>query len=100
MITNKNLIINNLVIKVKQGNKEAGNELIVLFNPLIYKISSRIHYRYGQIFPTEEIIRQARLALVYLTYEKYTPDGKAKYNYFIKQHLHAYLINIYRPIWS
>lgn len=70
-----------------------------MFNPLICKISEQIYVRYGKLFPLEEIIRQSRCALVYLTVICYTPGGKAHYPYFIKKKLHAHLVQLYRPIY-
>lgn len=88
-----------LAIRAKNGEQEATNRLLELFNPLICKISEQIYVRYGKLFPLEEIIRQSRCILVYLTVVHYDPNGKAHYPYFIKKILHAHLVQLYRPMY-
>jgi hypothetical protein len=92
--------IEQLAKAAKNGNKNATSELVVLFTPLIYKISKQIYLRYGRMFPMIEIIRQAKCFLVYLTISIYKPDGKAHYPHFIKKSLHAQLVQLYRPMFT
>lgn len=99
-INQKQKYIEQLAIKTKNGDRDATEELISLFTPLIYKISEQIHYRYGCIFPLDEIVRQGKCCLVHLTVSYYQPSGKAHYPYFIKKQLHAELVKLYRPIYT
>ena len=99
-ISQKLAHIEELAIKAKNGDKQATEELVQAFTPLIYKISEQIHFRYGGIFPLDEIIRQGRCCLVHLTVSYYQPSGKAHYPYFIKKQLHAELVKLYRPIYT
>ena len=92
-------MIEDLARRTKDGDREATSKLLKLFNPLIYKISEQIYVRYGRIFPLDEIARQSKCALVYLTITEYQLGGKAHYPYFIKKKLHAHLVQLYRPIY-
>ena len=100
MMITKSEIIENLIKEIKNGDRKATEELLRLFNPLICKTSEQIYVRYGKIFPLDEVIRQGRCALVYLTVIEYQIGGKAHYPYFIKKKLHAYLVQLYRPIFT
>lgn len=93
-------LIETLVLRAKKNDREAIKQLLKLFNPLICKLSQQIYIRYGKIFPIENIIRQSRCALVFLTVIHYIPKGKARYPYFIKKALHAHLVQLYRPIYT
>lgn len=92
--------IEQLAIRSKNGDQQAIKELLELFNPLIYKTSGTIHSRYGDMFPTEEVAKQAKSVFILLLLSHYTPGGKAQFPYFIKQSLHAELVKIYRPIFT
>ena len=92
--------IEQLAIKAKSGDRCAIDLLLQEFAPLIYKTSKRIQVRYGLIFPIDDIIRQGRHAFIQLTIMTYQPGGKAHYPYFIQKHLHASLVQFYRPLFT
>ena len=85
-----------MAIQVKNGSKEAIEELLKIFNPLLCKISNKIYIRYKRLFPLDEIIRQSRCLLIQLTVLNYQPGGIAHYPHFLKQFIHAGLVAIYR----
>jgi hypothetical protein len=99
-IQSKQEYIEKLAILTKNGDRNATDTLLTLFNPLIYKTSKQIYLRYSELFPLDEIIRQSRCILVYLTVSHYQPGGKAHYPHFIKKKLHAELVQLYRPIYT
>jgi len=84
-------------VKLRDGDTKSAEELVVLFNPLILKLSCIIRNRYGS-FQLEEIKEQARVFFLSTTILEYEVNGKAKYPYFIKRKLHAKLVQYYRPL--
>lgn len=90
--------IRNLAIKTKNGDKAATTELLNKFNPLIYKISTRIYYRYNGVFPLDEIVQQCKFSFIQLTVSQYKPDGQAHFPHFIQKMLLGHLISLYRPL--
>ena len=99
-MANRNEYMEGLIKKINKGDAEATKELIKLFEPLIYKISQRIYYRYGKCASINAIIAQARNSFLHITLIDYIPNGKAKYPYFIKKKLHAKLVQVFRPIFQ
>lgn len=86
-----------LVVKAREGDSKALNELLSLFMPLIYKTSSRIYKLCGRSHSIEEIVNNGKQVFRILTLVNYSPQGKAHFPHFIKIYLHARLVQMYRP---
>lgn len=95
----KRIYISNLVQEAREGNSQSLKELIGLFNPLIYKTAIRLHAYFQYRIPINEIIDNGRLIMTCLTLMEYKPGGKAHYPHFLKTHLHARLIQLFRPLY-
>lgn len=90
--------VNKLVVRTRDGDAGAAKALTHEFRLLIYKMSHRIYIRYGKVLDQKEIIDNARILVPYLTMMEYDPDGKATFTYFLQTHLHARLVQHFRPI--
>ena len=90
--------IDLLVIRARKGNAPSLNKLLELFNKLIYKISTRIHYRSHGKISIEELHRSGQQEFRRLTLMCYIPNGRAHFNRYIESAVHAELWKYYRPL--
>lgn len=89
-------LIDKLVTKSRNGSTHCLNALLVLFDPLLIKISSRIHHRMHGRISIEELHVSSRQEFMRLTLMGYTPNGKAHFNRYIQSAVHAELWKMYR----
>lgn len=87
-----------LAAQIKNGDVVAAKELISIFNPLIRKTCSTLYIRYHKLVPMQDLLTDGASILVYLVGVEYDLNGAAHIGRFIKTHLHARLVQMYRPI--
>lgn len=91
--------INDLVTKVQNGDGKSMEELLEMFHPMILKIckawSNYFHDYDHKIKPFDILVNDAQSWFFEYTINKYTPDGRATYNKFIKDHITQRIRYIY-----
>lgn len=98
-------IINDLVATVKSEKvdkkvyEESFNTLLKLFKPLILKICKKWSDYFNDsshnIIPFAQLVADAEYWFIQYTLFKYTIDGSATYNKFIKDHIDSRIRYIY-----
>ena len=91
-------LIDFLVARARNGSVRSLNILLVLFDPLILKISNRIYHRTHGNVQVDELHESGKCEFMRLTLMNYTPGGAAKYNRYIESHVHAELWKMYRHV--
>lgn len=94
----QNQKISNLIRGIKEGDATSSKEMLRMFTPLIRKTCAIIFARYNGLVSMEELLNNGNQLLIYLAGVEYKPDGKAHFPYFIKTHLHARLVQMFRPM--
>lgn len=105
--------INDLVAIAKDDNssnedkKDALEELIEIFTPLLLKICSKWSKYFNDeehlLIPFNDLMADAHEWFIHYTVNKYTIDGVATYNTFIKNHINQRVRFIYEThikYWS
>lgn len=87
-----------LTVLIREGNSKAAKELIEIFNPLIRKTCKTLYIRYNRLVPMQDLLADGASLIVYLAGVEYDPNGPARIGRFMKTHLHARLVQMYRPI--
>ena len=97
--------INDLVAIVKDDNsididkKNAMEELLLMFRPLIIKTCDKWSNYFNdpthRLKPFDELLADGEYWFIWYTTNKYTIDGDATYNKFIKDHLNQRIRYIY-----
>ena len=83
---------------IRAGNNADISKLISAFRPLVLSVANTLCCRYQGLIPIEDLIKDGIHLLVYIAACEYKSDGKARFPYFLKTHLHARLVQIYQPI--
>lgn len=91
--------INDLVALCKCNDNDATVELLEMFKPLILKVCTKWANYFNDskhlIKPWDELVADAEYWFIKYTVEKYTIDGDATYNKFIKDHIDQRIRYIY-----
>lgn len=91
--------INDLVASVKSDNNmDAMGELLVMFKPMLIKTCDKWSKYFDpshKLVSFDEILSDAEFWFMKYTMEKYTIDGDATYNKFIKDHIDQRIRYIY-----
>lgn len=91
--------INDLVASVKSDNNmDAMGELLAMFKPMLIKTCDKWSKYFDpshKLVSFDEILSDAEFWFMKYTIEKYTIDGDATYNKFIKDHIDQRIRYIY-----
>ena len=69
-----------------------------MFDPLILKISARIHHRVHGRIAVDELHEAGKQEFRKLTLLTYIPHGKSQFNRYIESYLHAELWKLFKPL--